>query len=341
MRNSRIDFLRAIGLLMIVAAHLSPPALIHQLRNFDVPLMVLISGASFQISFRDEGSYTEYLLKRLRRLVLPVWAFLTVYFGSCALIYPEHPMLSAVNIGNHYLLSSQVSYVWIIRVFLIVALAAPFLYRWNKKISSHAKFFFYFLLGTLAYSGLWYLAAFTELSGLHHQFMTEWAFYLLPYGLVFLLGIRLTELPAIHVRRLFYGCLATFLGVGTLIALNRGGFVPTQEFKYPAGVYYLSYALMVSMLLWQKSDQLWEMLGSNAQTVLRFASRNSIWIYLWHIPLVRISKVIDWGFWVEFPVVLVVAGLITFLQVTLLKSFIIPRIHGKRLRTTVRTVLTG
>ncbi len=47
MRDTRIDFLRFVGLIMIIFAHVNPPAVLFQLRNFDVPLMVLISGVSF------------------------------------------------------------------------------------------------------------------------------------------------------------------------------------------------------------------------------------------------------------------------------------------------------
>ncbi|SFK21637.1 hypothetical protein SAMN04488079_106193 [Methylophaga sulfidovorans] len=47
MRDHRIDLLRFIGLSMIIFAHVGPPSILFQLRNFDVPLMVLISGMSY------------------------------------------------------------------------------------------------------------------------------------------------------------------------------------------------------------------------------------------------------------------------------------------------------
>ena len=39
-----IDFLKLLGLFCIILAHVNPPAIIMQIRNFDVPLMVILSG---------------------------------------------------------------------------------------------------------------------------------------------------------------------------------------------------------------------------------------------------------------------------------------------------------
>lgn len=39
-----IDFLKLVGLFCIILAHVGPPAVVMQLRNFDVPLMVILSG---------------------------------------------------------------------------------------------------------------------------------------------------------------------------------------------------------------------------------------------------------------------------------------------------------
>lgn len=49
-RRSDIDFLRALGFLLIVLAHVgNAPVAIMQLRNFDVVLMVIVMGMSFSL----------------------------------------------------------------------------------------------------------------------------------------------------------------------------------------------------------------------------------------------------------------------------------------------------
>ena len=135
MRFEKLDLLRFIGLSMIILAHSSPGYVIFQLRNFDVPLMVLLSGAVFSLSYKEEN-YFAYVWKRFKRLVLPVWIFLTVYFSAIYITGYQLNTLSYDVMFNTYALLSGIGYVWVIRVFLLMALIAPALYWWNKKQAS-------------------------------------------------------------------------------------------------------------------------------------------------------------------------------------------------------------
>lgn len=76
MRDSYIDFLRALGLLLIIGIHCKMPQPWASIRVFDVPLMVFISALC--ANFR--GGYLAYFKKRLIRLYRPVAAFLTIFF---------------------------------------------------------------------------------------------------------------------------------------------------------------------------------------------------------------------------------------------------------------------
>lgn len=46
-RNMTVDAMRCFGLLLIILAHVSPPDTLFQIRTFDVPMMVFISGMSY------------------------------------------------------------------------------------------------------------------------------------------------------------------------------------------------------------------------------------------------------------------------------------------------------
>ena len=46
LRDPAVDLLRFIGISMIFLAHIGPPAALFQLRSFDVPLMIFVSGLS-------------------------------------------------------------------------------------------------------------------------------------------------------------------------------------------------------------------------------------------------------------------------------------------------------
>lgn len=49
-RDFSIDILRAIALMGIICVHIRPSSFWAELRNFDVPMMVFLSGISFAIS---------------------------------------------------------------------------------------------------------------------------------------------------------------------------------------------------------------------------------------------------------------------------------------------------
>lgn len=78
-RDNSIDILRFIGLMLLVLAHVGPPNWLMQLRSFDVPLMVFVSGLT--AARKEYTSYKGFILKRFKRLVLPVWIFLSIYLS--------------------------------------------------------------------------------------------------------------------------------------------------------------------------------------------------------------------------------------------------------------------
>lgn len=79
MRNTYIDFLRFIGLTLIILAHVKAPVWITELRCFDVPLMVFVSGISFK--FLGGVFYAQN----------------KTYMYTC-LFFPHFPVFSGVSI---------------------------------------------------------------------------------------------------------------------------------------------------------------------------------------------------------------------------------------------------
>lgn len=49
-RDESLDILRSIAFIGLIIAHVNPPVFLMQLRNFDVPMMVFISGVAFAMS---------------------------------------------------------------------------------------------------------------------------------------------------------------------------------------------------------------------------------------------------------------------------------------------------
>lgn len=346
MRDYKIDLLRFIGLSMIILAHVGPPPLLQQLRNFDVPLMVLVSAMSFGLAFNANESYVQYVWKRVKRLVFPVWIFLTGYFIALLLFNSDSPDLGKRKIFESYALLGGIGYVWIIRVFVIVALLAPFLYRWYKGNKSDTTLLLVILIGFAAYELLLYFAR-PYIYGGRKEIVAGVVLYAIPYSLLFLLGLRMPQASQRQNVVLAAAAGVCFCAAAALLWAQTGEPVPTQAFKYPPSVYYLSYAVMISALLWIFSDSLWAgiaRVGSLRQLIL-FMAQNSIWIYLWHIPFVETinahPELIEVNFALKYVVVFSLATLVAAAQVLLVRNVLVPRVGSDRTKKNLRLILTG
>ncbi|MDI1360964.1 acyltransferase [Methylotenera sp.] len=337
MRFEKLDLLRFVGLSMIILAHSSPGSVIFQLRNFDVPLMVLLSGAVFGLSYKGEN-YFAYVWKRFKRLVLPVWVFLTVYFSA---IYITGYQLNSVSydvIFNTYALLSGIGYVWVIRVFLLVALIAPVLYWLNKKQTSTSVY----LVALLSIYLIYEFFVFTNselLEKAPESFTLQSIFLLVGYGCVFALGLRMPLLKTRAILLLAGFFFITFTSYLLYYIFTTGHLKYTQAFKYPPTGYYFSYALFAGFILWVFSDRLYAYsVKIRLSKFILFIAKNSIWIYMWHIPLIQAVHLI---WFVKFPIALLGATLITYIQVTVVTRFLEPRISNHVVRKNVHLVLTG
>lgn len=338
MRDSRIDILRFIGLAMIIFCHVRPPGFLFQLRNFDVPLMVLVSGMSFGMSFNSNEPYIAYLWKRFKRLIFPVWIFLTIYFTAQHIFFSESTELNFKFIFNSYLFVGGIGYLWIIRVFLLVALVSPLLYYLNKKCHSYKKtlvivFISFFSYEILRYFSLPYIQ---EGAG---KIVSLYVLYIIPYAIIFYLGLLMLQM---NKRQIYTFCIINlfiFILIGLLLFIYNGKIIKTQTFKYPPSIYYFSYALFVSNFLWlciNQIDCLFEKI--NIKNLVLFIANNSIWIYLWHIPLI---KVINTNFFLKYFAVFAIAASITYIQVWGVNNLLIKRVYSEGVRKNIKILLTG
>lgn len=337
-RDERIDLLRFIGLMMVMLAHVYPPAMIAQLRNFDVPLMVLVSALSFGASYKAEA-YGSYVWARVKRLVFPVWLFLSLLFVCQWLLAFPQPLPTLTTIWRSYLLLDGIGYVWVIRVFLLVALVAPFLWRWQLNAGNNSRYFGLLLLAYLLYETA-VATLLAQTSGISRLVLKDWFFYLWPYALVFAFGLRIPGLS----RRSGWQLTALFAAVFLLLALwfyqQQGHWYPTQKFKYPPQHYYLAYALFVGLLLWQLAP--WLLACCRRLHLLRFvlfAGANSIWIYLWHIFAVQWWHSLSWGY--EYLLICSIACVLTWAQVTLVQRQLLVRLQSPQTKKNLRALLTG
>lgn len=338
MRDNKIDILRFLGLAMIILAHVNPPELIFQLRNFDVPLMVMISGLSFSLSYKQE-SYKSYIWKRIKRLLFPLWIFLTCYFLLIFFIAYPIKLPSIRTILESYLLLPGIGYVWIIRVFLCMATIAPLIMKLHLKIKKNLSYFLIIGAVYLSYE-LILLVSQPFLSSSKWMIVFESIFlYLVPYSVIFAIGLRLNSIDRKSLIYMSISSISAFIAMGLSFYLNSGLWIKTQLFKYPPSLYYLSYALGISIFLWLASGFIVEILNKLKITnIVLFNAQNSMWIYLWHIPLISIIKL---PFYFSYPLIFLMASLITFGQVSLIKYLILPNVKDLDFKKNINMIFTG
>ena len=281
-RIEHIDFLKVIGIICIMIAHVNPPDWVLMIRNFDVQLLVIISSMLARKSYERYIAKGEpalkFLTNRVKRLVYPTWIFLIIYFIFIFLFTNE-------KYGKKYYIYSflftryGIGYVWIILIYLYVALYIPLFYKVKNKKYTWAIIFFVYALEEVFY----YLSV-----GVNYKIIETTFYYIIPYGILAYLGFKYCDIN-LRIKRLIIVCsilcyLAGFIYYYILCGTPQN----VQLAKYPPRIYYLSYGIAVSFILIVLCEKY--VLAIYKNSVIRYISANSLLIYLWHILILKICE---------------------------------------------------
>jgi fucose 4-O-acetylase-like acetyltransferase len=295
-RDLRIDILKAIGIICVILAHTAPnESLIFQIRNFDVPLMVIASGTLFYYSARNKNlSFGNYLKTRIPRLIAPVWLFAVFYFVATFLIYDfinkAYPYDFKDFINSLRLVGDAINYFWIVRVFVLVAIASPLLLKLYQYLQNEVGYLLALLAIYTGYEALFYLS---ETSVIDLKFLEgtveNYLYYGIPYSCLFGLGIVLPNLSDRSIKFISAFFLALFLSFSIYSFQYFGEVVSTQDLKYPPSLYYFSYGILMTLFLfaivsrWQQNLPNFAEKNPIVMDSIIFLSTSSLWIYLWHV----------------------------------------------------------
>lgn len=287
-RNTYIDFLRAFGLLLLVVAHTWPPIWLGTIRTFDVPLMVFISAICYKPL---RGGYLTYEIKRLKRIYIPVSIFLTLFFLAIFIVFfiIGKPMIEfRIIIGSYLLFNNpSIGYVWIMRVFLMIALILPLLHKWLDSLDCTISIIVIFAIIGLQH----YLVGmiYSVDNKIIRFILDETLLYAFGYCSVAVLGLKIRQF---RNNALMAIILISGIAVFCFVCLHNWTFDP-QQYKYPPQSLYLLYGIFASSLLWSLKSVL-EPIAKGR--FFAYLSENSMWIYLWHIiPVYAISH------WSDIP----------------------------------------
>lgn len=309
-RDVSIDILRFIGLSLIILAHVSPPDALLQIRCFDVPMMLFISG----LTMRGKAAKFSwsYIKHRTLRLLIPVYSFLTAYF---ILIFALQN--AGLDFGvtlrhciSSYLLLDGIGFIWIIRVFLLVALLTPCLIWIAHKCSTKELF------AICAFSAIGLDCLIREGVMMEYLLIRDFLYYAIGYSIPLLCALKASQLnlKGLSMAALFFFCLLAAQYAIVVRTIGGGNYLMFNNFKYPPQAYYIFYGIFVSLFSYIL------IIRCNiykALTIFSFVGCNTIWIYLYHIPIIQLTGHIGLPWFVRYIVVYVLAFSLCYIQVTI------------------------
>lgn len=312
-RDPSIDFLRFIGISLIILAHVSPSGVIFELRSFDVPLMIFISGLT--LSDKKVSFNVTYFIKRIKRLLLPVYLFLTIYFLIIAAVQLLGFDLGVTSkhIIDSYLLLEGIGFVWIIRVMLCIALLTPLLKFLTDRFTLSA--IIVFCLSILLIAD--YCANCSVF--LNNIILRDYLLYGMVYSVPFIIALKIHSVKTANV--VYIVGILLLLMLVDYIYLNESGrilsFISFNGFKYPPQSYFILYGLVCSLILYLIICRSKQFISVKW---LEIIGCNTMWIYLYHIPLIQLTGRLNMHWGVRYIVVYMLAFGLTYCQLKLVKN---------------------
>lgn len=202
------------------------------------------------------------------------------------------PDIPITKIAGSFLLlnNPSIGYVWIMRVFLLMALVMPFIDKIFCKTSNFVSVFAMFSLIVLQPLVIEALDIIPY--NMLRRGLCEIVPYIVGYSIFAIYGMRLSRLNA-------RGILAIIIISGILISciVAKDGLIfDPQSYKYPPESLYLIYGIFATSILWLLRPILLRITDCR---FFSYLSRHSMWIYLWHIiPVYIITPWMDLsGLW--------------------------------------------
>lgn len=274
-RDYTIDILRTIGTITVIMAHVSPPFWLYQIRAFDVVLLVIISGMSLTRSM--SVSYLAYLNRRMKRLLIPTYICITVLFILCyvsCLVLKKDQLYSVDEIIYSYILSDRgMGYIWIVKVYLIIALFSPLLKKVDKFIKSD------FAIIGLYISLLFFQHFVLEIEQIQDIILySDYIVYIIPYCIAFWIGYRWNSSTAKFKILIF-----ALSFIATVLFCYQYGFMPNYD-KFPPDLFYLCYGISGGIIMIKIISYLSPIIKLvDKKKIVEYLSRNSFNLYLCHI----------------------------------------------------------
>jgi hypothetical protein len=205
-------------------------------------------------------------------------------------------------------------YIWIFKVFALMAFVTPLAVYINKNIKSEFLYLVILIAIALVQHGILYLEAILKPYSPEMAFFIEnYISYVFGYLPFLMLGIRFKGIER-HSREwnfwLVTALAALIIGAVSYV-LIYGVSIDLSGYKYPPQHFYIVYGAVASIFLYNCTRLLQNL---SKRDMVVFIGQNTNWIYLWHIPFVPICLLFINSWIIRFLVVSLLAITIYSLQ---------------------------
>ena len=218
-------------------------------------------------------------------------------------------------LATYALSNFGMGYVWIIRIYFIVAMLIP-LYKSLSNRFREIQILVFSLMLFVLYEILCHAGMF------ENKLLDYLVAYFISCFLLLVLAKKIFENNKWNDAVTIISLLI-FLVYGFYLFRENGHLVQTQNYKYPFQLYYLSYSVLVSGLLIKLTKSI-RIKGFLYDKVILFISTHSFWIYLWHILPVTLLNLFSLVWYLKYIIVLIIAVLLTMCQ-----NAIVEKLQGK------------
>lgn len=287
-RNSKIDCLRVLGILLIILAHCDAPKFINDLRSFDVILLVYLSAyvAPFE-RIKDKHNYYLYCRKRVQRLLNPTYVFIITYSVVLFFLYCLVGRLDLFPpkqwINSFLMCEDSIGYVWIVKVYFINALLGPICNKIISRFKNNVSFILFISIEIIVYTcvkGL-YINYISE-SYIGWIFIDQWVMCCMAYLIV----MQDCIWAKVNEKWKKYGYIIWLLVFIATCVINKNRFIFSPSTgKRPVNLHYLSFGMTVTLLLIR-------FIPAKKNSFIEYISKNSFTLYLIHPIFILIFRIV-------------------------------------------------
>ena len=257
-----------------------------------------------------------------------------IYYAAIIMYYLVRGNLSTFNVGGMLKTFSLQTgwYVWVMRVFLITALVAPFIKMMSEKSMKWT---------TIAVL----MAILICYEFLHIDNNDSIGYYLsmtIPYIVIFTMGMIVNRFGRKEQFAMAILLMLIFAIEGIFVVRENGEFLCTNNYKNPPLLYFTSFGLGCSMLFWMLKDSIYKLAKKvKVDRIMAFIGSHTMWYYLLHIPVIMLAIHFPIGKIMQFVFTLVVTTAITYLFVQIIEKKIIPRIKSDVAKKNIKLIFLG